>query len=497
MRFAFAEVEAEMSRHVSRRALLRGAGVALSLPWLESLAPRPLRAQAADVRRRFLPIYLPNGAHEFWLPASAGSGDAWQLSSILEPFGASLKSKLNVLTNLGNGSVFNSDGSAHVEPSHGRLGGAWLTCVDAASVRAQLGRDEANGISVDQVLAQHAAFNDKSPLASLQVGLSTPLSACDGEPCSSSRSVSWASATQPMYKLVDPLEVFNQIVGVVPQSDPSGVAAIEAQKRVARNKSVLDAVLENAERTRARLGASDKLRMDEFLESVRAVERRVVGVSAGMGGANCTLPATPTMPRVEQSAQAPRQTTDSYDKGLHADAMNDLIAMAFECDVTRVISYMLEDERSEFTYDHVEERAFTAESSSPKGGACPEYHIAQHAGGDVFASITWWNVSKVAELCRKLDAIEEAPGVSVLDNCVVFLGSCMHGGNHEAEQLPAVLLGGGNLGLKSDQHLVLGKRPLRDLYFTLLNDVYGLGVSDFGQDLTGGSPSSIRELLKG
>src|SRR5882724_52908 len=265
-----------MSRYLSRRALLRGAGVALSLPWLESLAPKQLRAQVAGAPRRFLPIYLPNGAHEFWLPASAGSGDAWQLSSILEPFGASLKAKLNVVANLENGSVFNSDGTSHVEPSHGRLGGAWLTCVDADSVRAELGRDEANGISVDQVLAQHEAFNGKTPLASLQVGLSTPLSNCDNEPCSSSRSVSWASPTQPMYKVVDPLQIFNQIVGVAPQPDPTGAAAIEAQKRVARNKSVLDAVLENAQRTRAKLGAKDQQRMDEFLDSVRAVERRVV-----------------------------------------------------------------------------------------------------------------------------------------------------------------------------------------------------------------------------
>src|SRR6185369_13728378 len=135
-----------------------------------------------------------------------------------------------------------------------------------------------------QVLAQHPSFMGKTALASLQVGLSTPLSSCDGQPCSSSRSVSWASRTQPMYKLVDPLEVFHQIVGVARPPDPSGAAAVEAQKRLARNKSVIDAVLENARRTRARLGASDRRRMDEFLDSVRSVERRVVGVSAGMGG---------------------------------------------------------------------------------------------------------------------------------------------------------------------------------------------------------------------
>jgi hypothetical protein len=486
-----------MTGAFTRRRVLWGAGVALALPWLESLSPRQPRAQAPQLPRRFLPIYLPNGAHEFWRPATAGRGDAWRLSSILEPFGAALKAKLNVVTNLENGSVFHADGGAHVEPSHGRLGGAWLTCVDAVAVRAQRGLDEANGISVDQVLAQHDSFRGKTAFDSLQLGLSTPFSSCDGEPCSSSRSVSWASATQPMYKLVDPLEVFNRIVGGVRQPDPTGLAAIEAQKRVALKKSVLDAVRENAQRTRARLGVSDQRRMDEFLESVRGVEKRVVGVSAGMGGAGCALPARTDLPRVEQSAVGPRQTTESYDKGRHADAMNDLIAMAFECDVTRVISYMLEDERSEFTYDHVQERAFTPDGSSAKGGACPEYHTAQHDGGDVFATITWWNVGRVADLCRKLDAIQEAPGLSVLDNAVVFLGACMHAGNHEGDRLPVAILGGGNLGLENDQHIVLGKRPLRDLYFTLLNDVYGLGARDFGQNLTGAPPAAITELLKG
>jgi hypothetical protein len=420
-------------------------------------------------------------------------GSLWLLQSALS---CSPSHDGSPVTNLENGSVFNPDGASHVEPSHGRLGGAWLTCVDADAVRAKLAVDEANGISVDQLLAQSDAFRGKTALASLQVGLSTPFSYCDNEPCSSSRSVSWASATQPMYKLVDPLEIFNRIVGVPQAPDPSGNGAIEAQKRQARKKSVLDAVLENAQRTRARLGTKDQRRMDEFLQSVRAVEQRVVGVSSGMAGPGCTRPAAYTMPPVEQSATAPRQTTATYDKGLHADAMNDLIAMAFECDVTRVISYMLEDERSEFTYDNVQERAFTAEDSSVKGGACPGYHIAQHAGGDVFATITWWNVGKVADLCRKLDAIEEAPGVSVLDNSVVFLGACMHSGDHEGRQLPVALIGGGNLGLKNDQHLVLDNRPLRDLYFTLMNDVYALGVSDFGQNLTGARPTPIRELLK-
>jgi hypothetical protein len=416
---------------------------------------------------------------------------------VLEPFGASIKSKLSVVTNLENGSVFHADASPSLEPSHSRAAGAWLTCVDAAAVRAELGSGEANGISVDQVVAQHASFAGSTPIASLQVGLSTALSDCDNEPCSSSRSVSWASSTQPLYKVVDPLEVFQRLIGVVTPADPGDPAAIEAQKRRARNQSVIDAVLENAERTRARLGTSDRRRMDEFLDSVRAVEQDVTAASAGIGGLACNPPVAPSIARVEQSATAPRQTTPTYDKGLHADAMNKVIAMAFECDLTRVITYMLEDERSEFTYDHVPVRTFTAEGSTPSTGTCPEYHAAQHQSGDVFSTITWWNVGKVAELCRKLDAIEEAPGISVLDNTVVLFAGSMHGGNHLANELPVALIGGRNLGLKNDQHVVLEPRPLRDLYFTLLNDVYGLGVGDFGRNLTGAPPATLREILAG
>jgi hypothetical protein len=480
---------------MNRRTLLRGAGVALALPWLESLSPNSLRAQTEASPKRFLPIFLPNGASDWWRPETEGSGAQWQLSSVLEPFGASLKAKLSVLTNLENGSVFDAEATGLVEPSHSRLAGAWLTCVDAASVRTELGRDEANGLSIDQLMAQHAAYSDATALASMQLGLSTPLSDCETEPCSSSRSVSWASSTQPLYKQVDPLEVFNQLVSLAQPLDPNGTAAAEARKRLARDQSVLDAVLENAKRTRARLGVSDQHRMDEFLDSVRSVEMQVTRVSAGMGGSGCLTSETPMLEGVEQSGVGPRQTTETYDKGLHADAMNDLIAMAFQCDVSRIITYMLEDERSEFTYDHVEVRAFTAEGSTPKGGVCPEYHAAQHHTGDDFHTITWWNVGKVAELCRKLDAIEEAPGVSVLDNCVVLFGGCMHGGNHLANELPVALLGGGNLGIKSDQHVVLDQRPLRDLYVTLMNEIFGLGVDDFGQNLTGAPPTTLEEIL--
>jgi hypothetical protein len=158
---------------------------------------------------------------------------------------------------------------------------------------------------------------------------------------------------------------------------------------------------------------------------------------------------------------------------------------------------MLEDERSEFTYDHVKVREFTATGSTEGTGTCPEYHGGgQHGSQNAFASITRWNAGKVAELARKLDAIKEADGTSILDNTVIFFGGAMHGSNHDCSELPTMLLGGKSLGLAQDQHIKFTKRPLRDLHFTLLTKAFGMSdVSDFGYDRTGAQIEVIGELI--
>ncbi len=484
-----------MNRAISRRNILRGAGVALTLPWLESLAPRLAGAQAAGPILRYMPIFLPNGAAEAWAPS--GNGPAWQLSGVLEPL-AALKSKLIVLSNIENGSSFNPDGGSSVEPSHGRQPGAWLTCWDPETVAKRLNVKEANGVSVDQIMAQHAAFMGKTPLDSLQVGLSTVYASCDGKQCSNSRSISWKTETQPTYKKVDPLEVFNTITGGAAPGGGGGNADDPAVKqRIALKKSVLDGVLENATNTRALLSSGDQMRMDEFLASVRSVEQKATGVSAGMGGmaaAGCMGHTAPTMATVTPDGIT--QTTGTYNKGAHADAMNDLIVMAFQCDATRIVSYMLEDERSEFTYDHVKQRTFTGTSSTEKGNNCGNYHGSQHGSQEEFASITWWNVQKVAELAAKLDAIMDPNGMSMLDNMVILFGGCMHGSDHSCSRLPTALIGGGGGKLRTDQHVVYDKKPIRDLHFTLMNDVYGLGAADFGNSPGGKPVGKLPEIIK-
>ena len=470
---------------VSRRTLLRGAGVALALPWLESLTPRA-SADVPKKPKRFVAIYLPNGAPDFFVPPAAGVGNAWQLSSILDPL-AALKAKVTVISGLENGSVFNADGNPSVQPSHGRDLGGWLTCNDSVAVRKRLGLDmyaEANGISLDQVMAQHSAFAGRTPLPSLQIGLSTVHSSCDGTACSLSRSISWSSETTPMFKLVNPADVFDLLVGALPGS------MLPLLRRDER-KSVLDAVQETAAATRARLSASDKLRMDGFLASVRSVEKRVVdGVGYG-------CPAEPTRPTIQRVTEdGLRQNSPTYDRRVHADLMNELLALALQCDQTRIASYMLDDERSEFVFDFLPKRKFTPLTSVETTGFCPEWHGGGQSGYiDDFATIVRWNVSKVAELCQRLAGMDDGDGQNVLDNSVIYFGSGMQGRDHSADRLPAFCVGGGGNRLKTDQHLALTKRPLRDFYFTLLNGVYDLGATDFGVNRTGAPISMIEQLL--
>lgn len=459
--------------------MLRGAGVALALPWLESLA-RPARAQAVPRRKRFVAFFIPNGAPDLWTPPRSGAGDAWELSSVLEPL-APLKSKVTVISGLENGSAFNSDGSSLVEPSHGRQAAAWLTCVDSRELETSLGVRGANGISVDQVMAAHPVFAGQTPLPSVQVGISSLQSWCDSTHCAYSRSVSWRTQTEPMYKVVDPRAFFEQLVGAAPGSLPF-------TRREAR-LSVLDSVRESASALRPRLSSADGQTLDQFLTSVRSVEQRV---SDGACAVSAVRPSF-----IEVTGEGRRKNDDSgYDKRVHFDLMNELLATAFQCDQSRIASFMLEDERSEFVYDFLPQRAFNALTSVPSTGTCPEWHAGGQSGSvDAFASIVHWHIGKIAELCQCLAAIDDGNGQTALDNTVVFVGSGMHGSNHQAADLPALVIGGGGGSLKTDQHLALGKRPLRDLHYTLMNGVFGLGVTDFGENRTGAPIASIDALL--
>jgi hypothetical protein len=459
----------------SRRTMLRGAGVALALPFFESLdtivAPRIARAQAAP-RTRYIALYFPNGTAQFFRPRGEGGGDAWQLSPILEPF-AALKSQLSVLSNVANYSPF----GGHVEPSHSNLGAATWTCVKPSG-----DGNQESGISVDQVIAN--ALDGQTALSSLQVGLSTLDSYEDGLPGQHSRSISWKSASEPLYKLVNPQAVFDRITAGGIETNTGDDAAL--MRRRALKQSVLDYVRDSALSVQKKLGASDRQKLDQYLTSVRALERRVADSSMQVG-ASCQPIARP------EATYSIGNVPGDYDRGAHATLMIDLVVMALQCDLTRVVSFMLDDARSDFVYDFITEREFTDDGSTPTDRRVGGYHGLQHAGdrNNGFATIGYWNAERAAELAGKLAAIDEGDGSNVLDNTVITFGSGMNGGNHDAGKLPLALIGGGGGKLKRDQHFAFGsEQRLADLHLTILRQVFGIEMGAFGA-----SEGIIEDLL--
>jgi hypothetical protein len=194
-----------------------------------------------------------------------------------------------------------------------------------------------------------------------------------------------------------------------------------------------------------------------------------------------------------------QNTEGGYNKAEHAAVMNELINMAVQCDVTRVITHMTEHERSEFVCDHITRKNFTTTTWTEGQGMCQNYHGAQHGNAEEFASITQWDASQVAALCERLAQIEDAPGVTALDNSIILFASCMDGNPHYGNHIPTALIGGAGGKFKTNQHIAFpdtpGDRAMRDLYFTIMNGYFELGVTDFGNNIKGTPISMISELM--
>jgi hypothetical protein len=454
-----------MSARFSRRTVLRGAGVALALPWLESLAPRAARGQAAAPPRTFIAMSFPEGATSFWKPQTPGSGDGWKLSSILAPL-ANVKPYVNVLANVGNYGPF----GGHVEPSNSNLNAAILTCTRAKPTPPPV----TVGTSVDQVIAQ--AFPGRTRLDSLQVGLSTLDSYTDGLPGPCSRSISWRSPTEPLYKIVNPQNVFDLITGAGGLTPAEGDAFSLARR--AKNKSVLDYVLGHATTVRGQVGRSDRPRLDQFLDSVRALETSI----QASGSSACAVGPRP--PESFGVAMVP----PDYNRDTHANIMIDLVVMALSCDVTRIVSFMLDDARSDFVYNFLKVRHFTVDGSTPDpgGAVVGGYDGIIHAGNDndQHSTACFWFVQKLARLAEALQACPTATG-NMLDDATIWLGSEMHGANMDGLDLPIAMVGKGGGRLKTNQYVdfaTTGRQTerLANLYLTILRNVFDLPNTTFG-----------------
>jgi hypothetical protein len=467
--------------------MLKGAtGVAISLPWLETLAPR--KAHAAGAVKRSITVYFPNGTAPYWKPS--GGGANWTLSPILQPL-EPLKSKVLVMGGIDNYSPF----GGHVEPSHGHNCATAFTCVHASTPdgvkTGNSDRHTNSAISVDQVIANQMAKDNggtpPTPLHSLQLGLSTKIASFDGLPGAHSRSISWKSPSEPLYNIVSPQGAFDRLTGQVGTAGPTpnpGTPDPNAEKRRLLRKSALDYIIESSTSLKTRLSRSDQGRIDNFLTSVRTLETRVAsptmpgggGGGGGLSGPNGGMCKPVAGPFYAASTTA---VPAGYSRVKHATLMIDLMIMAIQCDSTRVVSFMLDDARSEWSYGELTKRAFTATGSTPGTGAVGNYHGAQHGNAEEFATIIHWNAQKAFEMASKLDALKEN-GASVLDNTVITFMSGMNGGNHDGRDLPIALIGSGGGVLRQNQYLQGGGKNLADMHLTIINKVFGGNLPAFG-----------------
>jgi len=334
-----------MKWRTTRRHVLRAAGVALALPWMESLSPSLGHAADAVAPKRFLPVYFPNGASVlWWRTTGSGAGDAWKLSPLLAPF-EPFKKKMQLIRQLGNFSwrsdlmtmnpawntyrerndfcgVCKMPSGAFVLPSHSRDPSALLNCVDGDAYRKGRGQDPAtspmNGETVDQLLAR--SVGTTTPLASMQLGLLDGVGGLDERHSAMSRNMSWSKEGTALGKDLDPKRIFDKLVASGAggtTSDPKAQA--EAERRRALDASALDGLKDGATKLQQRLGKSDRERLDQFLTGVRELENKVNKVPSGTtGGASSCTPIT---------LPADMKANDT-----RAHVMNDLIVM--RCNVT-------------------------------------------------------------------------------------------------------------------------------------------------------------------
>lgn len=491
---------------LSRRDVLRGLGVALALPWLESIAPRVTRAQmtGASPIKRYLLMYFPCGvARAYWPPRGEGAGDAWQLSALLEPLAAHKRS-IQVLSNVGQEALFNS--GTNPNPSHS------LYCAPSFSCTVPDERDPIlGGPTTDQIIAEKLHADDVAsglavpPLKSLQLGCSTMNSNPDGRHPAITRSVSWSASDVPLYKEVDPQKVFDSLMM---QLAPGGATDAEnmalAQLRKDRDLSVLDYVIDEAKSLNGKLSASDRRRLDQFLTSVREIEGQVKSQGQTMAGKTYERPTLSASYNERRPGAELQADPDGYDRNAHAEVMNDLITMAFETNLTRVISHMLDDARSEYHYNFLKQRTFSEGSltsvpsdddgplTTVQQGDLLGYHGLSHDGdnNNGFATVNHWFVQKFASLLDRFSASIEADGKSVLDNTFVLFMSGMQGSSHELTRLPVVLASGGNV-FKADYHNSFDEQMrLANVHLTILQSGFGVPIDQLGY-----STGPIRELL--
>ena len=440
---------------ISRRTLLRGAGVSLGLPWLEAMMPSTARAQSQAVKNpvRMAVLYMPNGVNTaHWYPK--GVGRDFQLSPTLEPL-AGLNDQILVLSNLWNAGAKGGDGHYCKES-------AILTC---ATIKKTPGVDIGNGTSMDQLAAQK--LGEHTPLASLELGIAPVAVGVDlavGYTRIYGSHISWSNANTPLARELNPRGVYERLFRA---------GSAQAGDAAKLDTLLLDRVLGDAKRLRAEVGAADGARLDEYLSVMRSIEQRVQRASG--------TEKRDWKPRTQLKLEAaPTDQPASHEE--HCRLMLDMIATAFQSDTTRISTFMFGNAVSNVSFRFLE-------------GVNLGHHDTSHHGKTEdklrqYQIINRWHVTQYAYLLNKLKSMKEGDS-TVLDNSMILFGSALSDGDsHNPHKLPLVLGGRGGGRIAAGQHLqYTDDTPLANLYVSML-DAFGAPVERFA-DSTGPLPGVL------
>ena len=422
-------------KSLSRRTILRGIGATIALPLLDAMVPAMTALQRTPAKpvRRLGVVYHPNGViYENWLPKGVGS--EFTLSPTLEPL-QPFKDRLVVVTGL---SSHQAEALGDGGGDHSRASGTYLTGVHVKKSDSVVG----NGMSMDQIAAK--AFERETQLSSLQLTAddNSLVGACDvGYSCAYSSTLSWLTPTLPLMAENNPRVVFERLFGASESTDPKVRAS-----RLRRDRSILDSVTARVKELQQTLGPTDNRKMSDYLESLRDVERRIQKAEEQ---------SATEIPDVVRPAGVP----DGFQP--HVELLYDLQLLAYQSDLTRVITFMYGREQTGRPY--------------PQIGITEPHHPLTHHQNDAgkmakCTIIQTYHVRLFVSYLEKLQATPDGDG-NLLDNVMLlFGGGISNSDRHTHGPLPTLLVGGGAGTLKGGQHLVYPENtPLTNLQLTLLH----------------------------
>jgi len=425
---------------LSRRTLLKSAGVAIGLPFLESMLPAltPRASAAANPGVRFGVTYIPNGAiMQQFTPAQVGAN--FELTPILKPL-AAFKDSMVVVTNLTRSHPGSQVGD-HAVSAAGFLTGVWPKRTEAEDVLANT--------TIDQIVAQK--IGQETPLPSLELAtedFTGYVGGCSpGFSCAYMNTISWRTPTTPLPMETNPRLAFERIFG------EAGTAR-DRLERIQKQKSILDSISEEASRLQRGLGARDKARVGDYLDNIREIERRIQQVESRNNAERVAL-------------DTPVGVPDSFDE--HAALMFELIAAALQSDATRVFTFMMSRELSQRTF--------------PQIGVTEQHHSVSHHqnNADKIAKVAKINIYYLGfytKFLEKLRATEDGDG-SLLDHSLLFYGAGMGDSNsHASDPLPIVAVGGG-VG-KGNRHVQVATRTPVGCLWSSVAQRFGVTMERFG-----------------